>query len=334
MENLAERIHEATVLIADHDADILTLLRLQLKRSGYTKVTCASDSEHALEIIDAFRRKGAEFDLFMLDVMLPVYDGYEICRKIRELSQAPVILLAAHVGETERERVRELENVEFLVKPFPLESVDLLVEKALTKHLLVREIRQSNAKNQQLFLNVLQVVMNTMSATHKFHEEHSRNVATIVRKIAKAMEFPPREISLLGIAGAFHDIGMLSVDEAILQKPGKLSRDEFAVVKEHTKVSSSILEPIQDLSAVLTTIQHHHECWDGSGYPDGLKGDNIPMGARILCIADSYNAMTTKRPYRTEPLSHEEALARISEGAGTQFDPNIVAVFTQKVKFA
>lgn len=333
MDDLDKRMREATILVADQDPDILTLLRLHLKRLGYGNVTCASAGEHAMEIIEAFSRKSVDFDLLVIDVMLPGIDGYTLCDKVRTLNESPVILLGAHFGDAERNRVRELKNVEFLAKPFSLETAQLVVEKTLARHFLSRDLRESNAKNQQLFLNVLQVIAKTMSVAHKSHEEHSRRVATLVRKVAKAMNFEPRQISLLGIAGVLHDIGMLSIEEAILMKPGKLSDEEYEQIKSHTVVSSDILEPIEDLSAVITTIRHHHEYFDGSGYPDGLKGEDIPVGARILGIADAYDAMTGIRPYRKTPLPHEEALKRIAEGSGTQFDPEIVEVFQKRIRF-
>ncbi|MHC4662086.1 MAG: HD domain-containing phosphohydrolase [Planctomycetota bacterium] len=334
MENLDERIRSATILVADQDPDILTLLRLHLKRLGFKNVTCASAGEHALEIIEAFSRKGVDFDLTIIDIILPGIDGYALCRKLRENSEAPAILLGAHFDENEREKIRELKNIEFLVKPFSLETAELVVEKVLTRHYLSRDLKASNAKNQQMLLNILQVIAKTMSVAHKAYEEQSRKVATLVRKIAKAMKFEPKEISLLGIAGVLHDIGMLSIEEAVLMKPGKLSDDEYELIKGHTVISSNILEPIEDLSAVLTTIRHHHENYDGTGYPDGLKREDIPLGARILCIADAYDAMTGIRPYRKEPLAHDEAMKRIAEGAGTQFDPEIVRILQEKIKFS
>lgn len=186
----------------------------------------------------------------------------------------------------------------------------------------------------ELYVTVHQLVelfTNLFEGKDEFTKNHSEIVAVVAYMLGRAVDLPPRACDLLHIAGHLHDIGKLHIPKEILRKPGPLNTDEYALVKKHPEIGAKLLSPIrifQGRGGVLEMVLYHHERWDGKGYPKGLKGEEIPLGARILAVADAFSAMVCRRPYR-EPLSLEEALEEIKRHAGTQFDPLLVEVFCE-----
>jgi diguanylate cyclase (GGDEF)-like protein len=166
----------------------------------------------------------------------------------------------------------------------------------------------------------------TVDAKDPYTYGHSRNVADIAQTIGKAIGLTGKELTDLYAVSLLHDIGKLGIPDAILTKPGKLTGEEWEVVKRHSAEGERIVSYVKDLSALVHMIRHHHEWYDGSGYPDGLKGASIPLGSRIISIADAYDTMTGKRPYR-EPVSLKEAFEELRRCSGTQFDPELVEAF-------
>lgn len=169
----------------------------------------------------------------------------------------------------------------------------------------------------------------------EFHEsytaKHSETVRDYALKIAGKLKLSEKETQILSCAALIHDLGKLAVPSSILNKPGKLSAEELQIVRQHAVVAAKILEQISGLEEIARIVRHHHERWDGKGYPDGLRGEEIPLGARIICIADAFEAMTSDRPYR-KAMSIEEAVNELLNNAGTQFDPNLVKIFVEVLK--
>ena len=161
-------------------------------------------------------------------------------------------------------------------------------------------------------------------------ERHSQRVSEICQHIGQAIGFSEIEVSKLKVVGLFHDIGKIAIKERILNKPGKLTGQERAEIERHPDIGFRILNPSHEMSQVADCIVAHHERWDGTGYPKGLKGEAIPIDARIIALADSYDAMTSERPYRMA-LNEKDVLAEIQENAGTQFDPEITRIFIENV---
>jgi len=155
---------------------------------------------------------------------------------------------------------------------------------------------------------------------------HSRKVNTHAVALAEAIGLPPEEVARISTAALLHDIGKIGIPDRILNKKGKLTDEEWEVIKSHSRLGATIVGNIPDLAPCVGFILHHHEWWDGNGYPQGLKGKTIPLGARILAVADAFAAMTSARPYR-DPLCDDKVLQRLRHGAGTQFDPELVEVF-------
>jgi len=176
---------------------------------------------------------------------------------------------------------------------------------------------------------VCEVLTNIMEAKDPFTKDHSEKVAVFSYMLALELGLPPRVADLIHIAGHLHDIGKLSIPDEILRKPGPLSKEEWEVVKKHPVIGANHLKGIklfQGKGGVMEMVLYHHERWDGRGYPFGLKGEEIPLGARIISVADAFSAMTDRRPYR-EPLSFDAALEELRRGAGSQFDPMVVFAF-------
>ena len=171
----------------------------------------------------------------------------------------------------------------------------------------------------------------TLEAKDPYSSFHSLNVSSYARELARVAGFSQKDVSLIGIAGMLHDIGKIGIQESILQKEGPLTDEEYQRIKKHPMIAAVILEPVDELSSIIDTVKHHHEWYNGKGYPAGLKGEDIPLGARIMAIADSYDAMTTSRPYRHTPVTEENAISELRKGSGTQFDPGLVDLFIDKV---
>ncbi len=177
-----------------------------------------------------------------------------------------------------------------------------------------------------LYLNVIEALARTIDVKDSYTHDHSRRVTIITQAIARELALPEGDMDLIHIAGLFHDIGKLGIDESILHKAAHLDDDEYDRLKRHTLIASDIVGQIQPWERIVPWIKHTHECYDGSGYPDGLSGEDIPLPARIITIADSYDAMTSDRPYRSA-LNSESAISRMVEQSGKQFDPTVVSAF-------
>ena len=182
------------------------------------------------------------------------------------------------------------------------------------------------AEQRRSYLGIVATLIEAVEAKDRFNRGHSRRVADLASAFARRLELPDREVELIGTGAKLHDIGKIGVPEEILNKPGRLTDDEFDVIKSHPVIGEQILLPLDFLAEARPIVRHHHERWDGGGYPDGLRADRIPHAAALLSIVDSYDAMTSNRPYR-DGLPKERALEILREGAGTQWAPDLVEKF-------
>jgi len=184
---------------------------------------------------------------------------------------------------------------------------------------------------QKSLLNIVAALVNAIEAKDKYTRGHSQRVTEYSLRIAKVLGLSKEEMKIIKSCGLIHDIGKIGINDNILHKSSKLNPEEYKIVKRHSVMGEEIIRPVEFLKKGLPVIRHHHERYDGKGYPDGLKGKAIPLLARILAVADSFDAMTSHRPYR-KPLSLEESIMKLKEGSGTQFDPEIVKVFLSILK--
>jgi len=209
-----------------------------------------------------------------------------------------------------------------LAEEHPLALV-LMVIPLLGPYLAFRDYRQLHHETQSTF----ELLADLLDRRDPYTAAHSQRVAQLTSLILDEFpELPADEREAIVLAARIHDLGKVATSDLILRKPGRLSDDEFAVIKRHPVDGSEILRHLSPYRHIVEIVRHHHERWDGRGYPDGLAGEAIPFGSRVIAVADTYDAMTTDRPYR-RALTHEEALAELRRGAGTQFDPAVVAAF-------
>ena len=180
-------------------------------------------------------------------------------------------------------------------------------------------------------LNTIYALAATVDAKDHYTYGHSKKVSQYATEFAEALGCPQEKINTIRVAGLLHDIGKIGVSDEILGKMGGLLEDEWEIIRAHPNMGVSILKHVDSLKDCLAGVQYHHERYDGGGYPAGLKGENIPLDARILAVADAYDAMTSSRPYRLEPMTSEQAMAEVRRCAGLQFDSRIAEVFVERV---
>jgi putative two-component system response regulator len=293
----------AMVLVADDDADIRDLMSTLLKAQGYP-VFCAQDGQEALDFLLT-----GEPAVALLDVMMPKLTGFEVCQAAKadpETRLIPIVLLTGLTSTDDRIRGLTCGADDFLSKPFNREELLARVKSLVRLKEFTDELESAE---RVLFSLVLSV-----EAKDPFTEDHCNRLSRYSVALAGRLGLPSHLRRALHLGGIVHDVGKVAVPEQILLKPGPLSPEERKIMEQHTIVGERICTPLKSFRHVLPIIRHHHEKGDGSGYPDGLKGDQIPLTARILQTVDIYDALATDRPYRKAlPLEkvfsimHEEA---------------------------
>ena len=309
----------ATILIADADQDSAQRLGAVLESAGH-RVIVAADGAAALRMLSAHAG-----DLVLCDASLPDLDGFEVCRAIKQAPatrDTPVVLLVDADDELQRERALQAGADDVVTKP--LERGALLT--------LVRAQLQIARLTTQL--NELEGVVVTLARAVEDRDRSSsglsEKVAHWAMELGTAVGLPDDQLTLLYKAALLHDVGTLSVPVEVLAKEGRLDPGEFGQVKRHPVVSEEILGALPRSEQLLPAVRHHHERVDGAGYPDGLGGDDIPLFARIIAIADAFVAMTNDRPYRRR-RSRAEAIQTLAQGAGKQWDASLTERFLQLV---
>ncbi len=212
---------------------------------------------------------------------------------------------------------------------FSGEEIIRLERLARQAELAIRSSRQRESLARFAFETAI-ALTEAIESRDPYTGGHCHRLADHATLAAQKLALPPREIEVIRLGAALHDVGKVVVPDSVLKKPGKLTPDEFAIVKQHCYSGGQICKRVPFLLDVYPIVYHHHERWDGNGYPDGLPGERIPLGARIVAVVDAYDAMTTERPYR-DPMSHEAAVEILMDGAGRQWDPTLVRVFLEAV---
>ncbi len=309
--------HKSTVLIVDDDPRSRKLIEAYLFPQNYNLIT-AGDGTEALD-----KLKNNSVDLIVLDVMLPGISGYEVCKKVKsdsDLRLIPIIMMTSLDGKDDKIKGIQAGTDDFLTKPIDPQEITARVKSLLR----VRHLNEQLEKVE----NILFTLAKALEAKDPYTEGHSERVTDFAKRLAKEIGLSKESQELLDKAGKMHDIGKVGVPETILNKPGPLTKDEFNYIKKHVVLSEKICDPLRSMREILGIIRHHHENFNGKGYPDGLSGDKIPLEARILSIADAYDAMSSDRPYRKK-LPKSEVIKRLKEGAGTQWDPKLVDIFVK-----
>jgi len=324
----------AGILVVDDEESVRRLLITQLTDEGYR----CHEASNARQVLDELH--GNNIGLVMLDIKLPGKSGIELLPEIKSAyPDISVIMLTATADMKTAIQCLKHGAYDYITKPFELAEITLSVARAFEKrrlelenkeyqqHLEEKVAEQAN-KIRASFLNAITALAYALEAKDAYTSGHSQRVSNLSVAIARELNLPQSQINELRLAGLLHDIGKIGVRESVLNKPGRLTRKEFAMVKRHPEIGEHILRPIVDSTEILEAVRNHHEHYNGSGYPDGLKNNEIPLAARILAVSDAYAAMTSERPYR-KSMSADAALDEIARHKGTQFDPEIADTFTR-----
>ncbi|PWB80887.1 MAG: metal-dependent phosphohydrolase [Candidatus Methylomirabilota bacterium] len=309
------------LLVVDDNAQNVELLTTLMEAEGY-EVATAADGEEALAQVAAFSP-----DLILLDIMMPRVDGYAVCRRLKEEASTrlvPVVFVTALGVEEARIRGIEAGADDFITKPFSRTELKARVRSLLQLKHFTDELEHAET--------MLVVLGRTVEARDPYTHGHCERVTAYSVALGRKLGLPTEELAALDRGGSLHDLGKISIPDAILLKPGALSEGEWAVMREHPLSGERICSPLRSLQRVLPIIRHHHERWDGSGYPDGLVGEAIPITARILQVADIYDALTTARPYRPAPTPDAACDTLRSEIVRGWRDPDVVRPFIELVE--
>lgn len=311
------------VIVVDDDVTNLKMAGHILSRNGM-RVSALKSGQALLDYLAA----NGYPDLILLDIMMPGMDGFETMRKLREQEagreETPVIFLTADENEATETTGLSLGAMDFIKKPFIPDVLTLRVRHIIElNHLqrdLTSEVEKKTRENENLFLHVVQALADAIDAKDTYTNGHSGRVAAYSREIARRCGFSSRRVKDVYMMGLLHDVGKIGIPDAIINKPQKLTEDEYDMIKTHTVMGARILKNIYEMPGLVTGARWHHERYDGRGYPDALAGNDIPEEARIISVADAYDAMSSRRSYR-DVLPQEAVRRELVKGRGTQFDP-------------
>ncbi len=303
------------ILVVDDDGPSRALLRALLEREGL-QVVEAVDGRSALASVQRLVP-----DLLLLDVNMPPPDGIEVARRLRQrLTEAelPIILVTGQSDTASKVAGLEAGATDFVSKPYEGSELVARVRVALRLRLAFDRLESVQA--------VLAALANAVDAKDPSTEHHCSRLADASLQLARRAGMEGELFEAVGYGAVLHDVGKIGVDEAIIRKRGPLGRSELAEMRRHPVGGAGIVEPLRLGRLVAPIVRAHHERWDGSGYPDGLRGDDIPLGARVVSIVDAYDAMTHDRPYR-KAMSIAQARDELESHAGRQFDPQLSRLF-------
>ena len=323
------------ILIVDDEETIRLALRKFLRSRGF-EVEIAGSGDQALDVLDR-----DEFSLMLCDVRMPGMTGVQVVPLAMEKDpNLGIIMLTAVNDAATATEVLSHGASDYLMKPVELADLQQAVDRALTKRTnlierrrvdkLIREevtLRTAELEREKEALRLMSVsiaetLINAMEAKDLYLRGHSQRVAELCVEMGQELSLEDPVIEDLRLAGRLHDVGKIGIREEILNKPGRLTSEEFEHVKRHVRIGLDILAPLLHIKNPLSFIEHHHEHWNGAGYPHGLSGEAIVLGGRILCAADTFDALTSKRAYR-EPLSPLATLEHLKVDVGMQFDPRV-----------
>ncbi len=304
-------IDEGSVMVVDDDPTTVALLSAHARRFGYS-VHGYLDPTDAMEAIPRIRP-----DVLVTDMVMPGMTGADLAREARRLVPEIEVILITGIGDDRTARaVQELDAADYLLKPIDPDHFARVLREALVRqgskqyqrHMLnwmYRSMAEAEARTAELTLGALEALMQAMDARSQDFTGHSRAVALLAAAIAQELGLSEAEIETVRRAGLLHDIGMIGVPDAIVLKPGKLTEEELEVVRTHPEVGARILSPIKHFSMEARYVLDHHERWDGSGYPEGKRGEDISLGGQIVGVAETWTGITEHRAYRAARTASE-----------------------------
>jgi putative two-component system response regulator len=325
--------NKTTILIVDDDASARDVLVSILEVDDY-QLILAENGVQAIELATAILP-----DIILLDVMMPGMDGFETCRRIRSeksIAEVPILFLTALDDRQSLLTGLDVGADDFISKPpdrYELRARLLGISRLNRYRKLLDERQSLDNAHEQLLLAYDKTIEGwslAMDLRDKETEGHSRRVAQMTIKLAESLGIHEEELSSIRRGALLHDIGKLGIPDAILLKSDKLNEHEWSLMKQHPQLAYDMLYPIEYLRPALDIPYCHHEKWDGTGYPRGLKGEDIPLSARLFAVVDVWDALTSDRPYR-RAWGRDQTLNYILEQSGKHFDPKVVDIFSKVI---
>jgi len=317
-------------------------VRRTLARVIATQGLSPLEAASGLEALALLEREG-EVPICILDIYMPEMDGLSFLQQAQRLYPNMAVLMLTGVAEvTTAVECLKLGAMDYIAKPVLVEEVRARVDKALEKRDLILQnrfyqkslegrVRELDRRNKQALINGVQMLVHALEAKDPFTSGHSVRVSRYAVKTAVQLGYTGERLEQVRLGGELHDIGKIGTREDILNKTGPLSEEEFEHIKEHAPLGERILAPfLAESPVVLRIVRSHHERLDGSGFPDRLRGDQIPAEARVVAVVDAFDAMTTNRAYRPS-RTPPDAVEELRRGAGSQFDPDVVEAFLRTV---
>lgn len=312
-----------TILIVDDEINNLQLLKRTFR--GSYNILTASNGYEALDVV---AKEGDAISLIVSDQKMPQMEGTEFLKKVNETHPDIIkILLTGHQdSDIIVSAINDCQLYQYILKPFEPEELKVAVSNGLKKYELSSRKILIMKDLKELFYKTIKSISCALDAKDPYTHGHSLRVTLYSLILASKLGLTDSALEEIETAGLLHDIGKIGIPQAILCKQAKLTDEEFEIMKDHTCRGEKMIKNVKKLHAVASWLKSHHERWDGRGYPCGLKGTEIPLFARVIAIADTYDAMTSTRPYR-KALPHEVAIQEIKRCAGMQFDPELAEIF-------
>ncbi len=328
MQNVLSR-----VLVVDDEPQVCQLVREELMDGGF-ECHVASDAEQALQ----FAQSG-QYGLMIVDIRMPGTSGLELLSQVKKACpNCKVILVSGYFCHEYLAQALVLGAYDYVQKPFKMGEITELTRTAFSGKSDLPQLAsraatamQLSHQARQVSLDSIRALVQTVEAKDPYTRRHSEQVMYYATEIAKSMGMPRPALETLRVAAILHDIGKIGVPDKILTKPGQLTEEEFVHIRRHPALGSDILANISLFATEAKLVRHHHENYNGTGYPDGLAGEEIPLGSRILLTADSIDAMLMERTYK-KGYPVEKMLDQLIRCAGTQFDPQIASAAVQWVR--
>ncbi|MBP5473099.1 MAG: response regulator, partial [Lachnospiraceae bacterium] len=328
----ASDIDAEHIVIVDDDGTNLMVAERIIRKEGM-EVKCLKSGRELLEYLSSNYA-----DLVLLDIKMPEMDGFETMQKLTTMggraSKVPVIFLTASDDNDTEAKGFSLGAMDFIRKPFIPEILIMRVKHAIRlirlQNRLRTEVNEEVRKNEELSIHIIQALAAAVDAKDIYTSGHSERVAKYSRMIAEEIGYDENAANNIYIMGLLHDVGKIGISDEIINKKGSLTDEEYEIIKTHTTKGANILDSIPEMPGLRTGAKWHHERYDGTGYPDGLSGKDIPEEARIIAVADSYDAMTSRRSYR-DALPQDMVRSELEKGSGTQFDPRFAQIMIEKI---
>jgi putative two-component system response regulator len=312
------------ILLVEDDAPLLEVMCSILEAEGY-EVCPAVNGRNALDLFVSIRP-----NLVVSDIMMPGMDGFELLKSVRVIPEGitvPFLFLSARTERSDVDRARSLGVDDYLFKPFDASELINAVRARLDRRRVI-ELFDTRAAH----LQTVTMLANVIEARDPYTAGHLERVRRLALNLALALNWNTEDTAILELGSILHDIGKIAVPSKVLKKTGPLDKEEWKLMRQHPEVGAKMLEGVDHLKAAVPYVLYHHEWWNGSGYPAGLKGLKIPREGRLLAIVDAFDAMTTNRPYH-DSMPTVDALDELTRYRGIYFDPDMVDAFIQTYEF-